>query len=286
MLIKYGCELAVVVNEPTPAQCLMDIHSERQTDIVEEIALTASSAAPISEERDGFGNRLRRLILPAGETVLRLSGIIADSGIPEVREGNAPILPVPKLPADVLGYLNGSRYCETDKLGEMAWRTFGHLPRYGTLVQTICDFTNQRLAFDYQQARSTRTAVEAYEERVGVCRDFAHLAIALCRCLNIPARYVNGYLGDIGVPFNPAPMDFNAWFEVYLGGAWHTWDARHNQPRIGRIPVARGRDACDVPMLHTFGPHQLKAFAVTTEEVGEAESVAAKVRRACSEGKG
>ena len=142
------------------------------------------------------------------------------------------------------------------------------------LVQAICDFTNGHITFDYQRARNTRTALEAYEERAGVCRDFAHLAITLCRCLNIPARYVNGYLGDIDVPFDPTPMDFNAWFEVYLDGAWHTWDARHNEPRIGRIPIARGRDACDVPMLQTFGPHRLKSFAVVTEKVSEAQAAA------------
>ena len=267
MLIRYGCELSIVVNQPTPSFCLVDIHPDRQPDIMEEAPLTAWPSLPFTDER-AFGNRLRRFTAPAGESVLRLSGIIADSGLPEVRDMTAPVVPVPHLPVDTLRYLSGSRYCETDKLGPTAWRTFGQLARNGALVQAICDFTNAHITFDYQRARSTRTALDAYEERAGVCRDFAHLAITLCRCLNIPARYVNGYLGDIGVPSNPAPMDFNAWFEVYLGGAWHTWDARHNEPRIGRIPIARGRDASDVPMLQTFGPHQLKSFAVVTEEIG------------------
>ena len=262
MRIRYGCELSVVVNQPTPSFCLVDIHPDRQPDIVEEAPLTAWPSVPFTDERDAFGNRLRRFTAPAGETVLRLSGIIADSGIPEVRDMTAPVVPVPHLPVDALRYLSGSRYCETDKLGSVAWGTFGHLARNGALVQAICDFTNDHITFDYQRARSTRTALEAYEDR-----DFAHLAITLCRCLNIPARYVNGYLGDIGVPINPAPMDFNAWFEVYLGGAWHTWDARHNEPRIGRIPIARGRDACDVPMLQTFGPHLLSTFTVATEDM-------------------
>jgi transglutaminase-like putative cysteine protease len=166
---------------------------------------------------------------------------------------DAKALPVVDLPSEDAPYLNGSRYCETDKLGSIAWNLFGHLPADPAMVQSICDFTHNRLRFDYLQARSTRTALEAYEERVGVCRDFTHLAIALCRCMNIPARYVNGYLGDIGVPRDPAPMDFNAWFEVFLGGVWYTFDARHNQRRIGRVPVARGRGACDVPMVQTFG---------------------------------
>jgi transglutaminase-like putative cysteine protease len=274
MLIRYGCELSVVVNQPTPSFCLVDIHHARRPDIIEESPLTSWPHVPFTDERDTFGNRLRRFTAPAGEIGLRLSGIIADSGVPELRDMMAPVVPVQHLPVEALMFLSGSRYCETDKLASVAWSTFGHLPRNGALVQAICDFTNAHITFDYQRARSTRTALEAYEERAGVCRDFAHLAITLCRCLNIPARYVNGYLGDIGVPFDPAPMDFNAWFEVYLEGAWHTWDARHNEPRIGRIPIARGRDACDVPMLQTFGPHRLKSFAVVTEKVSEAQVAA------------
>jgi transglutaminase-like putative cysteine protease len=269
MRIKYGCELSLVVHQPTPALCLVDIHPERRGDVLEERGLASSPHISIRDEVDAFGNRLRRFMAPAGETTLSLRGVIVDTGIPEFRNAAASALAVEALPADVLMYLNGSRYCETDKLGAVAWNAFGHLPRNGGLVQAICDFTNERIAFDYQQARATRTALEAYEERAGVCRDFAHLAITLCRCLNIPARYINGYLGDIGVPFNPTPMDFNAWFEVYLEGGWHTYDARHNQPRIGRLPIARGRDACDVPMLQTFGPHLLKTFTVVTEAVSE-----------------
>lgn len=228
---------------------------------------------------DGFGNRLRRFVAPAGETTLSLRGVVADSGVLEPRDAASAVLDVTQLPMDVLTYLTGSRYCETDKLGTVAWTTFGHLPRNGGLVQAVCDFTNERIAFDYQSARSTRTALEAYEERVGVCRDFAHLAITLCRCLNIPARYVNGYLGDIGVPPHPTPMDFNAWFEVYLEGGWHTYDARHNRPRIGRLPIARGRDACDVPMLQTFGHHLLNTFTIVTREVVEANASARGLAR-------
>jgi transglutaminase-like putative cysteine protease len=276
MLIKYGCDLSVEVAQPTSIFCLVDIHPDRRSDIVGETQLTASPSLALSDERDAFGNRLRRFKAPPGETSLSLSGVIADSGVAEPRDLTAPALPIADLPADVLTFLNGSRYCETDRLGHIAWGTFGHLPRNGGLVQAICNFVHGHIRFDYQCARCTRTALEAYDEREGVCRDFAHLAVALCRSMNIPARYVNGYLGDIGVPFNPAPMDFNAWFEVYLGGAWHTYDARHNERRIGRIPIARGRDACDVPMLQTFGPHVLKNFSVITEETtAPAQAVAA-----------
>ena len=167
----------------------------------------------------------------------------------------------------MLAYLLGSRYCETDHLSAMAWREFGSLQPGWTRVQAIVDFVHDRIKFGYPFARSTRTAAEAYEERIGVCRDFAHLTIALCRCLNIPARYVNGYLGDIGVPKDPAPMDFSAWCEIYLGGKWYAFDARHNKPRIGRIPVAYGRDATDVSLIHTFGPHVLNTFKIWTDEV-------------------
>ena len=171
------------------------------------------------------------------------------------------------LPDDVIIYLLGSRYCETDRLSDMAWATFGHTPLGWGRVQAICDFVHNHISFNYQDARPTRTAWEAFEERRGVCRDFAHLAVTLCRCMNIPARYCTGYLGDIGVPISPDPMDFSAWFEVYLGGKWHTFDARHNVPRIGRILLARGRDATDVAISNSFGKAILTEFQVITEEV-------------------
>jgi transglutaminase-like putative cysteine protease len=275
MRIHYGCELILAVDQPTATTCLVDIHPDRRHDIVSEASVQTVPALPIAFETDAFGNSMRRFVLSAGETSVLLDGVINDPGTLDVRDATAIAAPVGQLPTDVLTYLNGSRYCETDKLGPVAWKNFGHLKPGTAMVEAICDFAHARLRFDYQQARSTRTAVEALEERVGVCRDFTHLAIALCRCMNIPARYVNGYLGDIGVPPDPTPMDFNAWFEVYLSGVWYTFDARHNQRSIGRLPIARGRDACDVPMLQTFGPHVLKKFSVTTEELSGPRKLAA-----------
>jgi transglutaminase-like putative cysteine protease len=184
---------------------------------------------------------------------------------------DAEEVPVPDLPNECLVFLLGSRYCETDLLSQAAWDRFGLVPPGWSRVQAICDFVNQHITFDYQKARATRTAFQVFEERIGVCRDFAHLAVALCRCMNIPARYVNGHLGDIGVPVVD-PMDFSAWIEVYLGGRWITFDPRNNIPRIGRIVVARGRDAADVPMIMSFGPHHLASFKVWTYEVGEEDS--------------
>jgi transglutaminase-like putative cysteine protease len=263
MHIRYGCEISIVTDRPVPALCRIDIHPERRGDIVEERGPPTGCATA----RDAFGNILRRFTAAPGQTSIWLSGLIQDPGVLDKRDAAAEAMPVADLPDSVLMFLNGSRYCETDKMGDLAWNTFGGLPRTTSLVDAICSFTHERLTFDYQQARSTRTALEAYEDRVGVCRDFTHLAITLCRCMNIPARYVNGYLGDIGIPPDPNPMDFSAWFEAYLGGAWYTFDARHNQRRIGRLPIARGRDACDVPMVHTFGPHILNTFRVITAEV-------------------
>ena len=195
--------------------------------------------------------------------------MIEDSGEPDPVVASAAQTPVERLPADALRYLAASRYCETDLMSNFAWQNFGHIAGGWQKVQAICDFVHGWIRFDYGFALATRTAAQVFEGRVGVCRDFAHLAVTLCRCLNIPARYCNGYLGDIGVPFNPDPMDFNAWFEVYLDGAWLLFDARHNQRRIGRITIARGRDAVDTAMISSFGPHLLQRFEVTTAEVPE-----------------
>jgi transglutaminase-like putative cysteine protease len=215
---------------------------------------------------DVFGNACRRFIAPPGDLLIRSDCVIEDSGNVDVISPDAEQIPVSHLPDDVLVFLMGSRYCETDRLSQIAWNLFGGTAPGWPRVQAICDFVQQRITFDYQAARSTRSAYEAYEEQVGVCRDFAHLSIALCRCMNIPARYVNGYLGDIGVPVRD-PMDFSAWMEVYLGGRWWTFDARNNMPRIGRIVIARGRDAADVAMLTSFGSHILNRFTVWTFEV-------------------
>lgn len=267
MRIRYGCELTIRVEMPTPTVCLVDLRSERRPDAREDIPFTTNPAYRVKTDQDAFGNIMRRFVAQPGQTTLKLAGTIEDSGALDARDPEALRLPVATLPADTLQYLSGSRYCETDKLSQLAWDVFGAASADTQLVEDICTFVHENVEFDYGRARHTRTALETLQEGTGVCRDFAHLAITLCRSLNIPARYVNGYLGDIGVPFNPDPMDFNAWFEVYIGGRWTTFDARHNQRRIGRLPIAYGRDAADVPMLHTFGPHTLIGFSVTTHEV-------------------
>ena len=267
MLIRIGYEIAVYCPSPTAFVTLMDIREEEKGAVRTETFSTAP-ALETQLYRDLFGNICRRFVAPAGELTLFSDSLVENSGLVDPYVPDAVQHPVAELPDECLVFLMGSRYCETDRLSSLAWRQFGHVePGWGR-VQAICDFANERIRFDYQSARSTRTAYEAYEEGVGVCRDFAHLAIALCRCMNIPARYVNGYLGDIGVPLF-LPMDFSAWMEVYLGGEWRTFDPRNNRRRIGRVVISHGRDAADVAMITSFGTHFLNKFEVWAEEVPE-----------------
>jgi len=272
MRIRYGFDIEIEVQTPTTLVTLFDVHPDRRGDIVEEAPLSVTEPNNAEVYYDRFNNLCRRILTPTGRVALQLQGVISDSGNADILPPDGPDLPTSAIPTDMLQYLLASRYCETDLLGSFAWNNFGGYQGGRAKVLAICDFVHHHLTFSYPLARPTRTAYEAYQERLGVCRDFTHLAITLCRCLNIPARYCNGYLGDIGVPRDPAPMDFNAWFEAYLSdgvgsGQWYTFDARHNIPRIGRILVARGRDATDIPMLFTFGPHILSRFIVITEEL-------------------
>jgi transglutaminase-like putative cysteine protease len=266
MLIRLGYEIAIECQQRTPIISLLDIHADRQPDIKRQTRVLTSPAVPTSVYQDRYGNACRRFVAPEGSFRILYDAVIEDSGEPDEINPLAREMPVEELPDNVLGYLLGSRYCETDHLSSLAWNLFGHMPPGWARVQAIVDYVHNRLSFGYGYARPTRTAAQAHEERVGVCRDFAHLAITLCRCMNIPARYVNGYLGDIGVPEDPTPMDFNAWIEVFLDGKWYTFDPRHNMQRIGQIVIARGRDATDVPLLHSFGPHRLVMFKVWTYE--------------------
>jgi transglutaminase-like putative cysteine protease len=266
MLVRYGYEITMTFAQPTAMVCLLSVHDDHAKAIRVAERVFKTPVIPTTTYRDLFGNRCRRLVAPAGDLTLWGDATIEDSGLPEAADPGAREIPVADLPNECLAYPMGSRYCETDKLSQAAWDLFGALaPGWGR-VQAVCDFVHNHIQFDYQQARSTRTAFEAFNERIGVCRDYAHLALTLCRCLNIPARYINGHMGDVGVPVVD-PMDFSAWIEVYLDGAWRTFDPRNNIPRIGRIVVARGRDAADIPLIMSFGPHLLKSFRVWTYEV-------------------
>ena len=267
MHIRVGFEMSYACPGPTPMILALNIHHSRAADLVRVDQLITVPAVPLTAYHDLFGNWCSRLVAPAGTFVVKTDALVYDHGAPEVVLPGAVQVPVQDLPESTLVYLLGSRYCETDQLSNIAWQHFGSGPTGWARVQAICDFVHHRIEFGYHHARRTRTAWEAYNERQGVCRDYAHLAIALCRCMNIPARYCTGYLGDIGVTPLPGPMDFAGWFEAFLGNAWYTFDARNNTPRIGRILIARGRDACDVALASTFGPNTLQSFKVWTDEV-------------------
>lgn len=266
MLIHVGYDIGLELSAPTPLLLLLDVHASRRRDIIYEDTLNIPDIA-IERGLDLYGNRTQRLVAPAGPMKLSYRAVVRDSGEIEDAPFKAREIPVADLPNYAMHFLSGSRYCETDELTAIAWQLFGNVPPGYQRVKAICNFVHDRIKFNYQAARSTRSAFEAYNERTGVCRDFAHLAIAFCRCLNIPAAYVNGYLGDIGVPADPAPMDFSAWFEAYIDHRWVTFDARHNTSRTGRIVIARGRDAADVAMVTSFGQHVLREFKVVCEEV-------------------
>jgi transglutaminase-like putative cysteine protease len=264
--ILVGYELIYDCPQPTPMMLVLNVHYSRASDVIVPDHVTTSPSLPLSAYRDGFGNWCTRLVprRAAADRQRRpgqgLRG--ADIVAPFAHQHS-----IQELPEESLVFLLGSRYCDTEKLSETAWSLFGNAPMGWGRVQAICDFVHNHIAFGYEHARATRTASEAFNERRGVCRDYAHLAVAFCRCLNIPARYCTGYLGDIGMPPPYGPMDFAAWFEAYLGGRWYTFDARNNMPRIGRVLMARGRDAIDVAIATTFGPNTLVSFKVWTDEM-------------------
>jgi transglutaminase-like putative cysteine protease len=246
---------------------VLNLHYSRVADIVRPDYLLTSPALTMQAYRDSFGNWCSRIVAPKGKTCIFSDAVVRDSGLPDEVSPDALQSPVEALPEDALLFLLGSRYCETDRLTAVAWELFEKSPPGWARVQAICDFVHQHVSFGYEHARSTKTAWETFHERQGVCRDYAHLAVALCRCMNIPARYCTGYLGDIRVPPMPGPMDFSSWFEAYLGGRWYTFDARFNTPRVGRILIARGRDAADVAISTAFGANTLKQFKVWADEV-------------------
>jgi transglutaminase-like putative cysteine protease len=265
--IRAGYDIAFECFQETPMIVMLSIRPERESDLLTPHQIQLSNGVIRRDYRDAFGNTCTRLVAPQGLLEICNDFLIEDSGLPDEGAPRAAQWPVDRLPDQALMFLLGSRYCDTDKLSQLAWSRFGSIAGGWQRVQAICDYVHNQLEFGYHHARCDRTASEGHHERRGVCRDFAHLAITLCRCMNIPARYCTGYLGDIGVPRDPAPMDFSAWFEVFLGGRWYSFDARHNHPRIGRIVIARGRDAADVAISTSFGPTQLARFSVVTEEV-------------------
>ncbi len=269
MKIQVGYELTYEFPQPTPLILVLNVHFSRASDIVVPDHMHCQPSIPISSFRDGFGNWCNRLVAPVGRFVVSANGVVSDSGQPDPSWNAGEQHQLQMLPEETLVFLLGSRYCETDRITEIAWKLFGHTPLGWARVQAVCDFVHSHVEFGYQHANATKSAWEVYNEPRGVCRDFAHLAVTFCRALNIPSRYCTGYLGDSGVPPPHGPMDFAAWFEVFLGGQWHTFDPRNNVPRIGRILIARGRDAADVAIATTFGPNKLEGFRVWTDELAD-----------------
>jgi len=273
MKIRFGYRLGYYVPQTTPMVFLL--HSQPRPDqrLLVQDTLMTTPEVPVFVYRDAFGNMCARLVAPPGNIEIWTEALLEDSGVPESACFDAAEVPVDALPPDTLQFLMPSRYCESDLLLTEAWNWFGSVAPGWSRVQAICDFVNARTQFGYGFARTTKTALETFNEGCGVCRDMAHLAIALCRAMNIPARYCTSYLGDIGVPPVDAPMDFAACMEVYLGGAWHVFDPRNNQRRIGRLLIARGRDAADVAISTSFGQSSLQSFRVHTELADEKQLV-------------
>jgi transglutaminase-like putative cysteine protease len=269
MIIKIGFDIRFKLFGPTPMILMLFVHPSRRGDLRSEERLVVEPELPVTTYTDLFGNVAGRLFAPEGNIRFTLDALIEDSGKPDRTPCDAVQHKVEELPDEVLAFLLPSRYCEVDKLSDSAWNLFGNTPPGWPRVQAICDWVNQHVTFGYQHANSTKSAFDVYGDGKGVCRDINHLAVTFCRCMNIPARYVTGYLGDIGVPAAPYPMDFSAWFEVFLGDRWHAFDARHNCPRIGRILVAVGRDATDVAITTNFGRAILTKFLIVTDEVPE-----------------
>ena len=271
MLIRVGYEFLFDVPSPAPMLLKLYLHPSQLDRVKKPEGLRIEPETAVEEFVDGFGNRVGRLVLPAGRVRLWNSAVVSDSGQPDALNCAAQQHPVESLPVDVLPYLLGSRYCEVDRLCEIAWNLFDQTPTGWARVQAVCDWVHDHVSFGYEYARPTKTAYEVYTERTGVCRDFAHLAVTFCRCLNIPARYSAGYLGELDIPPQPLPMDFSSWFEAYLDHRWYTFDARHNFPRLGRVLMARGRDAVDTALTTSFKPVNLVKFTVWTDEVPEVQ---------------
>ena len=266
MLIRAGYNIGFLTDRAIPALANLSVHPSRNRDLRTAQRIMTTPDVPMYDYADSFGNVCTRLTIPAGGITISCGFVIEDPFLADEVAPDAHEVPLEELPDEIMVYLLGSRYCETDRLSDLAWSVFGGTPPGWARVQAIATYTHDRIRFDYQKAEPTKSAWDAHEERVGVCRDFAHLAITLCRCMNIPARYCTGYLGDMDLPALVGDMDFSAWFEVYLDGRWWVFDARHNYPRKGRILMARGRDATDVALTNTFGPTELTRFDIYTDE--------------------
>lgn len=271
MRVHIGFKMTFITPSPTPILMLLYVHPEIASELTEpeqiEIETEEGQQLPIEHYLDAFGNHAARILAPTGRLTLRYNNVIERSNEPEPVFADARQHRVEELPVETLQYLLPSRYCEVDLLADEAWRLFSYTIPGWSRVQAICDWVYNHIEFGYPHATPTKTAFEVYRDGKGVCRDFNHLALTFCRCLNIPARYATGYLGEIKVPISGTPEDFSAYFEVFLGGRWHTFDARNNSRRYGRTLMARGRDAADTALTTSYNQMLLEDFVVWTDEV-------------------
>jgi len=263
--VSIGCTFEYSSWSSVPAVFQVEPVEDQDVEIRDEV-WTFQPEQESRPYRDLYGNRCRRLEVPAGGSVITFSAIAIVPDAAEPRDESAIEHRPEDLPDDVLFYTLPSRYCLPDVLGNEAWSRFGSTaPGYGR-VRAICDYVHHHLTFSYGTSNSWTTAADVHQSGYGVCRDYTHLAISFCRALNIPARYVFGYLPEIDLDSRGTPMDFAAWMEVYLGDRWWTFDPRNNQPRKGRVLIGRGRDATDVAMATTFGAPFLESMTVVAEE--------------------
>lgn len=266
MEIKLGYDLVFNFSQPTPLILMLEVHASRASDLLSEDRIHTEPEVPISRYLDGFGNSCSRLTTTAGEFRIYSESVIADEGKADLVQASAKQLAIEDLPNESLVYLLPSRYCDTEFLMTKAWELFGSSEPGWQRVEAICDYVHQSLSYNIDTASPTKSASMALYEGSGVCRDFAHTAISLCRCMNIPARYCCGYMLHQDGPEVPREPEFAAWFEAYLDGAWYSFDARFNEPRKGRVLISRGRDAADVPIMHAFGFSTITSFDVWAEE--------------------
>ncbi len=269
MRLRIGFDFTIVSEIATPTAAIVRPRDSDAHALIDE-RLTIEPALDLHRYQDSFGNLVWRWLAPAGTMTMRYDAIADRDRLPDEVLADLPGTPVSELPDEAIVYTLPSRYCPSDMVIGDAWNLFGATPDGWARVQAICDWAHANIAYGYGNSISTTSGYDAYLNRAGVCRDFAHIGVMFCRALNIPARYVYGYLPDIDVPYNPTPMDFHAWFEAYVGGAWRTFDARHNQPRVGRVVIARGRDAVDTAIMTSYGNSRLTGFTVWADEVNDA----------------
>jgi transglutaminase-like putative cysteine protease len=275
MLVKTEYDIQFDLPMPTPMVAMLHLHPSLKSQVkagnelkVEYIDREMTTEVAASEYRDVFGNYCTRFVAPVGSIRLSGTSVVELEETADAINAYAQQVPVEELPDEVLQFLLPSRYCQVDQFGPIAQDLFGWMTPGWTKASAIRDWVHEKVMFNYKSARFTKSAMDVFTERVGVCRDYQHLAITLSRCQNIPARYVTGYLGDIRAPFSGAG-DFSAWYEVFLDGRWMTMDARHNEPRMGRVLMATGRDAADVAITTSFGNAVLTNFYVDSYEVRE-----------------